>query len=109
MIQSFRFFDQRTLILHTVAIFAIAALTPCLSAQSSAQTKVRVAVIGLDHDHVWGVLHDIAGEPQADLVAIAESDPALVDKAKAQVPASVQFYSDYVRMLDEAKPEAVFI
>ena len=90
-------------------VFTILALVCFLARPSLAQTKIRVAIIGLDHDHVWGILHDILNEPQADLVAIAESDPELVGKAKAQVPANVQFYSDYVGMLDEAKPEAVFI
>lgn len=90
-------------------IAILGLLSAFLTHPSSAQTKIRVAVIGLDHDHVWGILHDILNESKADLVAIAESDPELVGKAKAQVPTSVQFYSDYVRMLDEAKPEAVFI
>jgi hypothetical protein len=66
-----------------------------LPAQSRAQDgKTRIAIIGLDHDHVWRLLHDIAGEPQADLVAIAEPNPALTSKAKSQVSAGVQFYSD---------------
>ncbi len=72
-------------------------------------TKTRIAIIGLDHDHVWGLLKDIAGEPDADLIAIADPHPELVSKAKAQVSATVKFYSDYVRMLDEAKPEAAIV
>src|SRR5438552_10689708 len=72
-------------------------------------TKTRIAIIGLDHDHVWGLLKDIAGEPDADLIAIADPHPELVSKAKAQVSATVKFYSEYVRMLDEAKPEAVIV
>jgi predicted dehydrogenase len=71
--------------------------------------KTRIAVIGLDHDHVWGLLHDIAAEPNAELIAIADTHPELVSKAKSQVAAGVRFYSDYVRMLDEAKPEAVIV
>jgi hypothetical protein len=61
---------------------------------AGARWKTRIAIIGLDHDHVWRLLHDIAGEPQADLVAIAEPNPALTSKAKSQVSAGVQFYSD---------------
>ena len=77
---------------------------------SSAQTaKTRIAIVGLDHDHVWGLLKDIANESQAELVAIADPRPELVDKATSQVPTSVRFYSDYILMLDEAKPEAVFV
>jgi predicted dehydrogenase len=80
------------------------------NAQSPAQqTRVRIALVGLDHDHVWGLLKDIANEPQANLVAIAEANPALIQKAKSQLAAGVAFYSDYGPMLDEAKPEAVFV
>lgn len=108
MIQHTRSSRYRTLIQRTItiAVFVVfAVLMPSIFGQG----KVRVAIVGLDHDHVWGVLHDIASEPNADLVAIAEADPSLVAKAKAQIPTSVQFYSDYVQMLDRAKPEAVFI
>jgi predicted dehydrogenase len=70
---------------------------------------VRLVIVGLDHDHVWGILRDITQVPQAKLVAIAEPQPALVLKAKSRVPASVEFYSNYVTMLDEVKPQAVII
>ena len=82
-----------------------------LQAAQSAGTaaKTRIAVVGLDHDHVWSLLKDIAGEPLAELVAIAEADPALVSQAQKGAPSGVKFYSDYVRMLDEAKPEAVIV
>jgi hypothetical protein len=89
----------------SVAKFGIFVLlaAPPFSTQSCAQTaKTSVAIIGLDHDHVWGLLKDIANEPQSDLVAIADPRPELVDKAKLQVPASVRFFSDYIKMRDEA-------
>jgi len=73
------------------------------------QSRIRIAIDGLDHDHVWGLLKDIANEPQANLVAIAEANPALVKKAKSQIAAGVSFYSDYGLMLDETKPEAVLV
>ncbi len=83
---------------------------PLLGALANAQgAKTRLAVVGLDHDHVWGILKTIAQEPEAELVAIADSHPDLVAKAKAQVPATVKFYDDYVKMLDEVKPEAVIV
>jgi len=84
---------------------------PVLLSGSSlaAASKTRLAVVGLDHDHVWGLLSDITKEPDAELVAIADPHPELVAKARARVPASVKFYDDYVKMLDEAKPEAVIV
>jgi len=89
----------------TVLLLFAAAIPPA----QAADAKVRLAIVGLDHDHVWGLLKDIAKEPQAELVAIADVHPGLVRKAKAQVPASVKFYSDYVEMLDQVKPEAVIV
>jgi predicted dehydrogenase len=88
-------------------------LTIPVSAQEtpapSAPQKTRIAIVGLDHDHVWELLKYIAGEPQADLVAIADDHPDLVKRAQTQVPQSVHFYRDYIKMLDEAKPAAVFV
>lgn len=71
------------------------------------ERKVRLAIVGLDHDHVWGILKDISAEPQAELLAIAEKDPALVNRAKMRVPTSVKFYGNYLQMLDETRPDAV--
>jgi predicted dehydrogenase len=97
---------SKTRTIRVLSIIALLLLTP-LSAFAAA--KVRLAIIGLDHDHVWGLLKDITREPQAELVAIADPHPGLVQKAKAQVQNSVKFYSDYVKMLDEAKPQAVIV
>jgi predicted dehydrogenase len=94
----------------TVATLALLCNSAATEAQGvSGGAKTRLAVVGLDHDHVWSLLKDIAGEPSAELVAIAEADPALVIRAQKDVPASVKFYSDYLAMLDEAKPEAVIV
>ena len=71
--------------------------------------KVRIAIVGLDHDHVWELLQYIAAEPDAELVAIVDAHQDLVEKARAQVPASVKFFPGYVEMLEAAKPEAVFV
>ena len=93
------------------ATMALLASAPGVTeAQSvNAVAKTRLAIVGLDHDHVWSLLKDVAGEPSAELIAIAESDSALVSQAQKEVPASVKFYSDYVAMLDETKPEAVIV
>jgi predicted dehydrogenase len=90
-------------------ILALALLPLAAAAQSANRAKTRLAVVGLDHDHVWGMLHDLSGEADVELVAIADPHPELVARAKARVPASVAFYDDYVKMLDTAKPEAVIV
>ena len=101
---------MRKLTTKTTRTLLIAVLLLPITAPSApADGKMRLAIVGLDHDHVWGLLKDIAKEPQAELVAIADSHPDLVQKAKTQVPASVKFYSDYVKMLDQARPQAVIV
>jgi len=75
----------------------------------SANKKTKLAIVGLDHDHVWGLLKDLTEEPNAELVAIADNHAELVDRAKVKVPATVKFYSDYVQMLDEVKPDGVVV
>ena len=84
-------------------------LAPVGAMAQSNSGSLRLAIVGLDHDHVWGILRDIAEVPQAKLVAIAEPRAELVSKAKSRVPASVKFYPDYVTMLDAARPQAVII
>jgi predicted dehydrogenase len=97
-------------ILVVFALLALLAAANVSEAQSvSGTAKTRLAVVGLDHDHVWSLLKDIAGESSAELVAIAETDAGLVSKAQKEVPASVKFYADYMEMLDQAKPEAVIV
>ena len=75
----------------------------------AAEARTRLAVVGLDHDHVWGLLTMIAGEPEAELVGISDPHPELLEKARAKAPLGVKFYSDYVAMLDEVKPDGVIV
>src|ERR1700716_4648816 len=100
---------QLRILVATATVFGLLACAHTMTAAQDAGTgaKTRLAVVGLDHDHVWSLLKNVAGEPSAELIAIAESDPALVTRAQKEVPATVKFYSDYVAMLDEAKPDAV--
>src|SRR6267142_3999922 len=98
---------SRTIVFTT--LICILGFTHVLGAgaASEPEKKTRLAIVGLDHDHVWGILKDIANQPDAELVAIAETQEVLAKRAKERVPAGVKFYSDYVRMLDETKPDAV--
>src|SRR5262245_18522279 len=93
-------------LLVALVFFPAAALAqPNSHATESA--KVRLAIVGLNHDHVWGILKDIEAEKSSELVSIAETDQALVSRAKGRVPPSVKFFEDFVKMLDEVKPDAV--
>src|SRR5215469_3898834 len=100
--------SSRYLVLVAIAsLLFLFAVNVSTAFPNSPDAKTRIAIVGLDHDHVWSLLKDLAAEPDAELVAIADPHPELVTKAKAQVAAAVKFYSDYIPMLDEAKPDAV--
>ena len=65
-------------------------------------------MVGLVHSHVWGHLGKMVSGHPAKLVGVAESEPELIAEAqKRGVPADL-FFDDYVRMLDEKKPEIVW-
>lgn len=95
----------------TLTLLSLAVSAASSRAQSTPSTnaKTRLAIIGLNHDHVWGLLKDLTKEPNAELVAIADTHAGLVEQAKTKVAADVKFYSDYVKMLDETKPDGVIV
>ncbi len=101
----------RAVVFPVACLMALQALeaNAANAAREPMAEKTRLAIIGLDHDHVWELLKYLETEPEAELVAIAEAQPALVKEAESKVPASVKFYSEYVKMLDEVKPEAVIV
>jgi predicted dehydrogenase len=92
----------------SLLVAVMVVLVP-LTLRGQSGGKTRVAIVGLDHDHVWGLMKTIAQEPEAELVGIADPHAELRDKAKAQAVASVKFYADYVPMLDDLKPDAVVV
>ena len=49
-------------------ILLLSSLTLLVAATCLGQTpaKTRLAVVGLDHDHVWGLLKVITEEPDAE-------------------------------------------
>jgi predicted dehydrogenase len=77
-----------------------------LAAQQPATYKI--AVIGLVHSHVWGHLQTMVEGKTARLVGVAESNPELVAEAKKSGVTDNLVYSDYLKMLDETKPDIVW-
>lgn len=91
-------------------LFALVFLLTMAASVGFAQpAKVRFAVVGLDHDHVWGRMKTLLANPDAELVAIADTHPELIAKAKTRVPPSVKFFDDYKEMLDQMRPDAVIV
>ncbi len=75
---------------------------------ASAQTPVRVAIVGLVHNHVAGFLPQLAQHPEVQLVGVEEADPALAASYQKRFhldPAI--FYTSIETMIAKAHPQAL--
>ncbi len=74
----------------------------------NARPPLRLAIAGLVHDHVTGLLRELPRRKDVTLVGIAEPNARLAAKyaARYHLPSSI-IYTDIEKMLDETKPQAV--
>ena len=79
------------------------------SAQDSA-APVRVAIVGLVHDHVAGFLPQLKKNPEVQLVGIEEPDAALATKYREKYHLDPKiFYTHIGTMLDRTHPQAILV
>lgn len=78
-----------------------------LSINLNAQTKLNVAVAGLDHDHVNQIMNSFE-KNEVNIIGIAESKQELVERFKKRfkLPDNI-FYTDVKTMLNAKKPDVV--
>ncbi|HEY8930566.1 MAG TPA: Gfo/Idh/MocA family oxidoreductase [Mucilaginibacter sp.] len=88
----------------TVAVAAIAAVS---ATAASAQSKFRVVVAGLNHDHIYNILNDYS-KGRVNLVGIAEPNKHLWEKYGKQfhIPDSI-FSTDLKALVVKRKPDIV--
>ncbi len=82
--------------------FLISLLSLGTSLGFAQAAKTRFAIVGLDHDHVWGRMETLLKTPDAELVAISDTHPELIDKAKASRPRQRQILQ---RLHRDARPD----
>src|SRR5262245_36407354 len=70
--------------------------------------KLRVGVLGMTHDHIWGNLADLKNSSLGELVAAADPNEELLAKAQ-QDYACPAVFEDYEEMLEESELDAVYI
>ena len=71
---------------------------------------VRVAIVGLVHGHVHGLLGALPKQMDVQLVAIAEPNVALSRQYAAQYHLNQKlFYTDLEKMLDAQHPDAILV
>ncbi len=87
------------------------ALLFCLSALplTAASARTRVAHIGLELDGSWSWIKEVSLDPNAELVAIADPGQALLERARTTSPKGTPLFTDFVKMLDEVRPDAVTV
>jgi predicted dehydrogenase len=69
--------------------------------------KLRVGVLGLSHDHVWGNLKALGEAEDGILVAAADPHPEL--RAQAEAIGCERVFEDYAQLLDGVKLDAGYI
>jgi predicted dehydrogenase len=84
------------------------AVIICKIKEQTMTDKVRVGILGLTHDHIWGNLDDLRASPLGELVAAADPHPELRDKVGADYGCS-QLFESYEEMLDKARLDAVYV
>jgi predicted dehydrogenase len=70
--------------------------------------KLRVGVLGMTHDHVWGNLADLNKSNWGELVAAADPNEELCEKVKKEHQCP-ELFADYQEMLDSVKLDAVYV
>jgi predicted dehydrogenase len=70
------------------------------------QANVRVGVLGLSHDHVWGNLDALVRHPEASLVAAGDTRSGLREKARKY---GCKLYDDPQQVLDSVDLDAVYV
>lgn len=69
---------------------------------------LRVGVLGMTHDHVWGNVRDLNASALGTLVAAADPNEELRDKIKHEYGCP-EVFSSYEEMLDSVALDAVYI
>lgn len=84
----------------------------CGVAAADAQTNapVRVAVVGLSHDHVVGFFRSLPGHPEVTLVGVSEPDAAVRQRyiASTHLPSNL-FFATEAEMLKSTHPQAILV
>ncbi|KAK8023673.1 hypothetical protein PG993_011739 [Apiospora rasikravindrae] len=94
----------------TLLRFAIAALVSSTTAADKSKAPKRVAIAGLVHGHVAGLLPGLLKRTDVQLVAITEPDKALSQQyASSYNLSSDLFHTDLDQMLQDQHPDAVLV
>src|SRR4051812_2097486 len=89
----------------------LTAVQPASGQNAPATGKpIKVAVVGLVHDHIAGFLPQLSKHADVELVGIVESNPELVSRYSIKFHlASNLFYPELETMLQKTHPDALLV
>jgi glucose-fructose oxidoreductase len=91
-------------------VWAVALLVPGMLAAQGTEAPLRVGIVGLVHGHVEGFLGQLPEHKNVELVGIAESDQALVEKYEKKYGLMRGlFYKDTTSLIQAKHPQAVLV
>ncbi|MEZ4866040.1 MAG: Gfo/Idh/MocA family oxidoreductase [Caldilineaceae bacterium] len=70
--------------------------------------RLRIGVLGMTHDHIWGNLKDLRDSSLGELVAAADPNEELLAKAQAEYNCP-QVFDSYEELLASVELDAVYI
>ena len=93
-----------------VSTLVMALITLPIAARAEGQPPLKVAIVGLEHGHVDGLLAQLPKHSEVQLVGIADADPSLWQKygTKYSLPNTL-FYKSEANMIERCRPEAVLV
>jgi predicted dehydrogenase len=71
-------------------------------------SPIRVGVLGLSHDHIWGNLRDLKASSSGALVGAADPNQELLDKFRQETGCQT-VYEDAAALLDQTELDAVYV
>jgi glucose-fructose oxidoreductase len=95
----------------TLAACLLAILSALhLAAKAQSAPPIRVAIVGLAHDHVRGFFYNLPAHPEITVVGISEPDAALRTKyaASTHLPENI-FFPTEAAMLQSTHPQAILV
>ncbi len=101
------------LLLFRRFILSFAATLTCIAPaliRAEDQQPLKVAIVGLEHGHVYGFLGQLTKHPDVQLVGIADADTTLWQEygKRFSLPDSV-FYKSEASMIERTHPDAVLV
>jgi glucose-fructose oxidoreductase len=102
--------NSRLKLYPTIIVASVLAICAPSVVIAQSSPPIRVAVVGLEHGHVYGFLSGLKQHPEVQLVAIVEPDAALATSYEQQFKLDHSlFYKDVDTMVPATKPQALLV